>query len=47
MNDKLFTIKTNYPKIESLKGAMAHGNVIERAKRCWDFERTEEAQLWG
>ena len=47
INDKLLTIKTNYPIVESLKGAMAYGNVIERANRCWVFLRTKEARLWA
>ena len=38
INDKLLTIKINYPIVESLKVTMAHGNVtanvIEKAESC-------------
>ena len=39
INNKLLTIKTNYSIAESLKVAMAHDNIIERAERCWVFDR--------
>ena len=34
INDKLLTIKTNYPIAKNLKVAMSHSNIIERAERC-------------
>ena len=39
INDKLLTIKTNYPIAKSLKATMVHDNIIKRAKRCWVFDR--------
>ena len=49
INDKLLsiTIKINFPIAESLKTAMAHDNVIEKAERCWVFDRGLRRHSFG